>query len=307
VDKEATMTTPVLITAFRRPDFLSRVLNCFEGRSNPIYIWLNGANNPDDASNIQECLKIIGQTSVNVVFVKTNVEHYPSGQSIINAIDWIFSEVSMAIILEDDIMVSQEFISFMDLALDYFSSLDSGVGSIVGSCFVPPNFRSIGPLRRTLFTSSWGWGTWGSRWEKFDRDLLDWDRNKFEFPILLRDFPSRYRFISIFDSIKSATFDAWDYRWQYTNWKNHWQTVAPNANLVTNIGFDSRSTHTFSVPIWLPTTTEKFDLESLDFANIPYDRNGDLWYKSNVQHLDYSYYFRTKIRKIINLFTNSAR
>lgn len=296
------MTTPVLITAFRRPDFLSKVLGCFHGRDNPIYVWLNGAHDSTDERSIRECLEVIGRTTANVVAVRNNSEHYPSGQSIINAIDWIFSVESSAIILEDDILISPEFIDFMESSLEYFKPLESGVGSIVGSCFVPLENRSSRSLRKTIFTSSWGWATWKDRWSDFDRDLTRWDEQRTLFPPLLRDIPSRVRFNSIFSSIKCGDFDAWDYRWQYTNWKNEWVTIAPNANLVMNIGFDARSTHTFSSPIWLPRTFEKIALENLDFSNIPYDKSGDKWYKSNVLGLDYSYFLRTKIRRLFMSF-----
>lgn len=295
------MTTPVLITAFRRPDFLKRVLSCFHDRSNPIYVWLNGPSNSYDEQSILECHTVIRETSANVVFVKTNFEHFPSGQSIINAIDWVFSLESSAIILEDDIVVSEAFIEFMDFSIEYFKPLESGVGSIVGSCFVPHERRSASSLRKSVFTSSWGWGTWKNRWVEFDRNLIHWDTKKAYLPLLLRDLPSRSRFNSIYRSIKAGTFDAWDYRWQFTNWKQGWITIAPNTNLVMNIGFDNRSTHTFSAPSWVPKTFENYSLEPQDFSNVPYDKVGDEWYKSNVLGLNYSYFLRTKIRTAINL------
>lgn len=78
-------------------------------------------------------------------------------------------------------------------------------------------------------------------------------------------------------------------------------TIAPNANLIINVGFDGRSTHTFSAPGWLPKTFEKYSIGSQDFSDVPYDKVGDEWYKSNVLGLNYSYFLRTKIRMAINL------
>ncbi len=296
------MTTPVLITAFRRPDFLKLVLDCFESRSNPIYVWLNGPFDLQDEKNIQDCLTVIDKSLANVVLVNSNSEHFASGQSIINAIDWIFTLESCAIILEDDIVVGEDFIDFMDASIEHFKSPESGVGSIVGSCFVPPELRSTDALRKTVFTSSWGWGTWKDRWSKFDRDLSNWNEKLSFFPPLLQDIPSRSRFNSIFMSIKLGRFDAWDYRWQFTNWKQQWITIAPNSNLIMNIGFDSRATHTFSTPSWLPKTVDRFSVKSLDFSSIPYDELGDKWYKSNVLGLTYSYFLRTRIRHTYSRF-----
>jgi hypothetical protein len=256
----------------------------------------------NDERTIQECLEVIKASPANVISIKANSEHFPSGQSIINAIDWLFTNVTRAIILEDDILVSQDFIDFMDLSLDHFKNIESGVGSIIGSCFIPIDKRSRGMLRKTVFTSSWGWGTWRDRWAEFDRNLASWSKSANVFPSILHDVPSRSRFNSIFQSIESGDFDAWDYRWQYTNWRKGWVTVGPNANLILNIGFDQRSTHTFSAPGWLPESFEKFPVESNHLNVISYDKSGDLWYKSRVLGLSYSYFLRTKIRKMLDIF-----
>lgn len=39
------------------------------------------------------------------------------------------------------------------------------------------------------------------------------------------------------------TLDTWDYVWRLNIWSNNGLTLAPNQNLVTNIGFDDLATH----------------------------------------------------------------
>jgi len=48
----------------------------------------------------------------------------------------------------------------------------------------------------------------------------------------------------IFERVYKGKIDAWGYQWTFASWVRGGLNIIPNVNLVSNIGFDSRGTHT---------------------------------------------------------------
>lgn len=46
------------------------------------------------------------------------------------------------------------------------------------------------------------------------------------------------------DATFKGKIDTWDYQWIYACWQQRQLCVVPAINLITNIGFDGRATHT---------------------------------------------------------------
>jgi hypothetical protein len=294
------MTLAILITAFRRPHSLKLVLERLEDVKIPIYIWLNGPQNLADSVCIQSCLQVVKQSSVNVVEVKQNSSYFESGQSIVNAISWVFTNVETAIILEDDILLNDSALGFFQLGLNEFRSSLS-IASLIGTSFLPESFQTNSDqFRLTNFTSSWGWATWADKWRFFESDLSNWDNELFEWPAMVKGSAIRRLYGSKFDAISVGLSDAWDYRWQYTCWRHGFQSVAPYKNLALNIGFDSLATHTQKAPPWVPRNQfELPEINSLSFRNLSEDSAAEKWYVDNVLGLGITRRVRGKISRTL--------
>jgi hypothetical protein len=62
---------------------------------------------------------------------------------------------------------------------------------------------------------------------------------------LFSEIKDQRYWLDIFDSVYKKEFNtSWAYPWVYTILSNNGLSIAPNKNLVSNIGFASRSTHT---------------------------------------------------------------
>ncbi|MEO6830058.1 MAG: hypothetical protein ABI164_09630, partial [Acidobacteriaceae bacterium] len=94
---------------------------------------------------------------------------------------------------------------------------------------------------------NWGWATWRTEWQRYDRHLGKWPELK-RAGMLSEVFeePATAAFWTrIFDDMyENKGRNAWDYQWLYTNLKNNALTIIPRVNLVTNIGFGPGATHT---------------------------------------------------------------
>jgi hypothetical protein len=93
----------------------------------------------------------------------------------------------------------------------------------------------------------WGWATWRSAWQRYDRHLENWPEIK-RTELLLEIFGNvqlAAHWTRIFDLMHADIGpNTWDYQWVYTNLVNNALSVAPRVNLVENIGFGAEGTHT---------------------------------------------------------------
>ena len=67
---------------------------------------------------------------------------------------------------------------------------------------------------------------------------------------------------SIFNSAYNGLVNTWDYQWVFSCWIQWGLSISPNNNLVSNIGFDERGTHTNGNTIFskLPIDIMQFPL-----------------------------------------------
>ena len=95
--------------------------------------------------------------------------------SIIAGVSKIFEIADEVIVLEDDLIVTSNFLSFMNQALTRFQ-LDKKVFSISGYSF------NISGSKTTNYDAyflnrgwSWGWATWKDRWKDIDWEVKDYN------------------------------------------------------------------------------------------------------------------------------------
>ncbi len=89
-------------------------------------------------------------------------------------LDWVFSQVDRAIVLEDDCIPDPTFFRFCDELLERYAD-DPRVWQIGGDThLVPPEMFGGDSYAFSTWASVWGWATWADRWHahraEFDRD-----------------------------------------------------------------------------------------------------------------------------------------
>jgi hypothetical protein len=93
----------------------------------------------------------------------------------------------------------------------------------------------------------WGWATWRSAWQRYDRSLSQWPAIKRD--NILKEILSseaevkdRTRGFDAFHARKGM--DTWDAQWLYTVLINSMLSIVPSVNMVRNIGYGPDATHT---------------------------------------------------------------
>ena len=158
-----------------------------------------------------------------------------------------------AIIVEDDLISSPNFLNFMNEALDFYND-NKKIFSISGYSYpidISDKYnKDIYILPRA---SSWGWGTWLDRWEKVDWKINDY--SKFDSNI---DMQKKFNEggEDLTPMLKQQIFgmiDSWAVRWSYAHFKNNSYCLYPVKSFLKNIGADKSGTHT--------SRTNKFDVK----------------------------------------------
>lgn len=241
-------STPILLVAFNRPDYVQAQIEILrQVKPQKLYVSTDGARSskPGEAAQVQEvqnCLKDIDwPCEVKKRFLKENAG---CRAAVSSAIDWFFSHESEGIILEDDCQADASFFYFCQELLNKYRH-QSEIMHISGTSFLPAS------IMKTSYTFNhhplcWGWATWRRAWKKYDVEMKDWpEKKKHHFldqPFLNNQ--SQAYWSSIFDLMYEKKVDTWDYQWAYAVWKHQGLCLYPQHNMVKNVGFDFRATHT---------------------------------------------------------------
>jgi hypothetical protein len=245
------LLTPIIFIVFNRPRHTIKTFESIRAQQpRHLLIIADGPrlNHPTDESNCAAVKEIISNIdwpcTVEHNFSSTNLG---CKHRVISGLNWAFSRVDRAIILEDDCLPNYDFYSFCDILLDRFKD-DERIMAIGGSNFQNGIIRGDGSYYYSKYSHIWGWATWRRAWEKNDPALKFWPSWK-KSEAWAAQTPNkieRQYWSKIFDRMYKNEIDTWDYPWTANIWYHGGLNIIPNKNLVSNIGFGPDGTHTIA-------------------------------------------------------------
>lgn len=238
---------PICLFVYNRPQetslLLDSLINCVECKDSDLIVFGDGPKTDEDKVNVDKVhslfYKIKGFKSVTLHF---RDENQGLAQSVIQGINAVFESYDSVIVLEDDLIVSKDFLSFMNDSLaTYHSRAD--IWSISGytpSIEIPSDYSEDTFLVQR--PQCWGWATWKDRWMQVDWDARD--------ASVLKDRKQRRSFnlggndLSRTMAIwEKGYLDAWAIRWVFSAWIKHSWTLNPVHSKIKNVGFSNAATH----------------------------------------------------------------
>jgi hypothetical protein len=248
--KAKTFETPVALFVFNRPDSTRRVFEAIASvRPTKLLLIADGPRlaKPGETEACLQVRDIVTRVDwpceVSTNFAPTNLG---CKNRIISGLNWAFSLVNEAIILEDDCLPDPSFFPFCHELLERYRD-DNRVSMIAGTNFV---WRATPPSPSYFFsrmTHIWGWATWRRAWSLYDEHLSQWPAIRAS-GLLEQAFSERRLtryWTGIFDQMHAGSGpNICDYQWAYTNLVQHSLIAVPRTNLITNIGFGADATHT---------------------------------------------------------------
>ncbi|MDE5120028.1 MAG: class I SAM-dependent methyltransferase, partial [Trichodesmium sp. St19_bin1] len=217
----------------------------------PQLLVIADAPRPDKPGEVEKC--IAARKIVDLVDWKcevlTNYAEVNLGcrERIYSGLNWAFSLVESAIILEDDCVPHLTFFRFCQELLDIYQD-NNKVMAISGD-----NFQfGYNPIEYSYYFSRylhcWGWATWRRAWKNYDNQMQLWPklRDSKWLENILQDSHAVQYWSKIFQNNYQG-FYSWAYAWIFACWNHHSLIILPKVNLVSNIGFIPTATHTKDV------------------------------------------------------------
>ncbi len=244
------LDTPIILMVFNRPERTRMVFSAIaEVKPKQLLIVADGprSSHPGEEGLCDEVRAIVNNVDWPCEVFRDFAESNLGCQArVVSGLTWAFSKVEEAIILEDDCVPHQTFFPFCRELLGRYRG-DSRIGMICGSNFLAPRHGTSYSYHFSKTAHVWGWATWRSAWQRYDRDLRDWEavkRNGVLSEIYSGDGEVKF-WTKIFDSMHDRTgINTWDFQWLYTSLINNMLCVVPSVNMVRNIGFGPDATHT---------------------------------------------------------------
>jgi hypothetical protein len=198
-----------------------------------------------------------------------SAENRGLAQSIIAGVSALCEKYGRVIVVEDDLLVSPRFLSYMNSSLDRYAD-DERVMQVSGYMF--PIGRPAPSSFFLPLPTSWGWGTWQRAWAAFDADArgLGVLRKNRE---LRREFGLRgaYPYFAMLEKQQAGKVDSWAIRWYLSVFLHHGLVLYPGESLVDNAGFDGTGANCGSSGASLFSGTRLAQARHLDHIRMPND------------------------------------
>lgn len=241
--------TPILILTHKRFNSVKLIVNELK-KIKPKQIYL--ANNPlpieatqEEIKNQKKIIKLFDNLPWDYILKKKiHPEHLDVKNSIVQSINWFFSNVEYGIILEDDCIPCPSFFYFCQTILIKYLD-NQKIMHICGS-----NFQKIHNHKFSYYFSKynhvWGWASWKRAWNLYDKDITFWPKlKKSDKWIKINPLWLERRYWDYFFSLCfNNKIITWDYQWLACIWNYNGISIIPNKNLITNVGFDKYATNT---------------------------------------------------------------
>lgn len=240
---------PIVLFAFARPDHTQRTLEALAANTlavkSHLYIYVDGPkeNASDDLiARNKEVRRIVRAKQwcggVDIIEQTTNKG---LARSIRDGVTDVINKYGRVIVMEDDLVTSPAFLSYMNKALDFYESYPAVFS--IGAYTYPPQ-RMIIPedydfdTYACLRNCSWGWATWKNRWEK-----TDWDASHYEY---MKNHPAMKEAFNrmgddefeMFWMQQERGLDIWSILFTMAHFEHHAVAIIPCQSYVDNIGLD---------------------------------------------------------------------
>ena len=239
--------SPVLVVAFNRPlmlaETLSNLARCDSVSSRDICLYVDGPRNSGDEAKVEGVIDVAKKwgKGLRIIRRETNLGGVPN---MISAVSEMLAVYGKTIVVEDDILVSKTFLSFMDEALDMYED-NPKIWAVNG--YLDPKMRVPSQYKRDCFLaprhSAWGWGTWKDRWESVDFKIMDWGEMRQDEAFLRELRIAGDDVVKMLEAEAKGTLNAWDVQCTYYMRKHGLYTLRPCLTLTKNNGFGTECEH----------------------------------------------------------------
>ena len=238
---------PVVIFAYKRPEHLKSTLDslkrCEGFADSKIIMFGDGPKMQNDRDAVEAARRVAQAQLGPQAEYHFRENNAGLAASIISGVSDVTRRFGRAIVLEDDLELSPNFLGYMNSALDRYAG-EAKVYQISGQLFDTPEFFGRRAALFLPFTTSWGWGTWHRAWDRFDPLAGGWEQLKRDRTLRSRfNLGGCYDFSTMLERQMRGLGDSWAIRWYWSVFRDDGLVCFPPTSLVRNTGLDGSGTH----------------------------------------------------------------
>jgi hypothetical protein len=232
---------PIALFVYKRLDYLKILINSLKNnilsKKSIIFVFSDGWKNNRDKEKVLNLRKYIANISgFRKVFIILRPNNFGLSKNIINGINFVLKKNKKIIVLEEDLKLSKNFLTFINSGLKIYEN-EKRIASINGWFFPLSSKKNIEDTFFIRGADCWGWGTWRRAWKKFDTDgqrLLNKIRkNKLE---KLFNFNNSFNYMKMLQNQINKKNQSWAIRWYASAFLENMYTLHPKSSLVENTG-----------------------------------------------------------------------
>ncbi len=249
------MPAPIALFAYDRPDHLRQTLEALSrnhlAAESDLFVFADGPKAGSDDPVLQRIRRVRALLCEPWPFrtISIRESHANKGlaASVIAGVTELVNAQGRVIVLEDDLITSPGFLTFMNWALETYVESPS-VFQVSGYQF-PLKFTDSTPTTFFLpMITSWGWATWKRAWDEFDPNATGWESLRQDPNLRHRfDLDGSYPYTRMLErQMEGDGISSWAIRWRWSVFQHGGLVLYSKASFVRNIGFDRLATHTKS-------------------------------------------------------------
>lgn len=161
------MYSPVIIFVYNRLNHTKQTIEALAqnklAAETDIIIYSDGPKTAIVETKVDELRKYLKKiTGFKSITINERKENLGLAKSIVAGVSEVISQHGKVIVLEDDIVTSPFFLTFMNKALDHFENVER-VWHISGWNY-PIDSSDLDDVFFWRAMNCWGWATWADRW-----------------------------------------------------------------------------------------------------------------------------------------------
>ncbi len=250
---------PVLLFTYNRPLHTQQTLKALRNNAlcaeSELFVFSDGYKDDADKQAVMEVRQLIASLDgFKKIHLVENKQNLGLAKNIIDGVTRVMEQFGKVIVLEDDLITSPYFLTFMNDALNKFEN-EEKIGHIHAFCYPNLNLPDTFLIK---WTGSWGWATWQRAWKHFNPDgkalLRELESRKLTKTF---DFNNSYPYTRMLYRQTVGINNSWAIRWNASLFLQNILSVNAGKSLVQNIGFDGSGTHSGSQEIYTTPLYEK--------------------------------------------------
>lgn len=238
--------TTIVLFVYARPEHARRTLETLAANAladqSDLIVYADAARSERDAEAVCAVRELVRAASGfrSVTLIERDM-NFGLARNIIEGVSEVLCQHERVIVLEDDMVTSPFFLTYMNEALERYAN-DDRIISIHG--YVYPVDVALPEAFFLPGADCWGWATWRRGWACFNPDgaqlLRELKQRKLERTF---DYEGSYPYTKMLEAQIAGTNDSWAIRWYASAFLLGKLTLYPGRSLVHNIGNDASGTH----------------------------------------------------------------